>query len=452
MFCPECEIENVGSVCTRCGKDIELLNICRKMAMRLYNAGLKQVGNDELSAAIDTLERAVDFDSSNTDAYNLLALCYYRVGHVGKAVSALRLSLSGNRLNNPAKKLLASIVNDKDTEKLAEAITLYNQSLKYTRSTSMDMAIIRLKRAADLSPHFVDALNLLALCYLNNQEPAKAAATAERALAVDRANVLALKYLYESQSLKPELKKTRDNTKHMDSIKRPDFGGRNLHIAEIVCLILGALISLIVLYNVMIPDVIKTKDAEIGELTSANQAVVNRMESELEDKNATITDLNNQIQTLKDDNADLQKHVRIQELVQKVQTAASLQTQGKLEDAVFIIESVDAASLPDDALVLYNTIATTAYPALQKTYFDKGYGLYNQRNYAEAKIALELCLRYDYGSEPTVYIGDSHYFLGRICEVDLNKDAAREHYQLIIDRYENSRQLANAKMRLKNLG
>ena len=72
--------------CPGCGADITIQKRIVRISNLLYNEGLEKALVRDMKGAITCLKRSLKFNKANTDARNLLGLCYYETG---EAVSAL---------------------------------------------------------------------------------------------------------------------------------------------------------------------------------------------------------------------------------------------------------------------------------------------------------------------------------------------------------------------------
>jgi tetratricopeptide (TPR) repeat protein len=81
------------------------------------------------------------------------------------------------------------------SDNVRNSIILYNKALENLRTNSEDIAIIELKRAISMNPHFHEAMNLLGICYGYIKEYAKAAEVFKRVVAEENNAVKALGYL-----------------------------------------------------------------------------------------------------------------------------------------------------------------------------------------------------------------------------------------------------------------
>lgn len=80
-------------------------------------------------------------------------------------------------------------------EDTRKSIELYNKALENLRMNSEDIAIIELKKAISINPHFHEAVNLLGLCYSGVKEYDKAAEMFKKVIAAEKNSVKALEYM-----------------------------------------------------------------------------------------------------------------------------------------------------------------------------------------------------------------------------------------------------------------
>ena len=87
MRCIYCNTPLTGMIyCPGCGADVSLEKRIGRISNLLYNRALEKASIRDLSGAISCLKQSLKFNKENTDARNLLGLCYYETGEV---VSAL---------------------------------------------------------------------------------------------------------------------------------------------------------------------------------------------------------------------------------------------------------------------------------------------------------------------------------------------------------------------------
>lgn len=163
-----------------------------------YNDGLKKAQIRDMSGAILSLRKSLQFDKDNIQARNLLGLVYYGRGEVAEALVEWILSKNLQPKDNPANRYLQKIQNSpKKLETINQAVKKYNQSLIYCEQQGEDMAIIQLKKAIAEHPTFLKAYQLLALLYLTTDQPAKAKPLLKEAKKLDTTNEITLRYIHE---------------------------------------------------------------------------------------------------------------------------------------------------------------------------------------------------------------------------------------------------------------
>lgn len=178
-----------------------------------YNDGLKKAQIRDMSGAIVSLRKSLQFDKENIEARNLLGLVYYGRGEVAEALVEWILSKNLKAKDNPASRYLRMIQGaPKSLETVNQAVKKYNQSLLYCEQGSEDMAIIQLKKAIAEHPTFLKAYQLLALLYLYTDQPAKAKQMLKEAKKLDATNEITLRYIHElnqghTKQKKKEVKK-----------------------------------------------------------------------------------------------------------------------------------------------------------------------------------------------------------------------------------------------------
>ncbi len=453
MICPNCGRNQSGKKCAECGFDLYLYQRFQNISVRLYNEGLNKAKRGDLTGAIKSLSHSLEFDKLNIPSRNLLGLCRLGIGEPQGAISAWRKSLRFQENDNPAAQLLKSLEAERSLlDKMANAIKLYNQSLNYVQSNSEDMAIIRLKKAIEQSPNFVEAMNLLALCHLKEKDSARALTYLERVLSIDSANPTALHLLNEIKRPRPDLKRPKVDrapvSRHISPVPEKRLV-KSLHIAEIICFIIGALISLGLVYYLIVPDVISQKDAELDGLRSQMSQQATEYQAQITKKDLEITSLTKDIENAETENKTLKADIELRDRIQSVYNGQNLFTQGLHEEAVAVMSAVATDNLPIDVVETRNTVLIKAQLAAETKFHNTGLTEYNARRYDTAKAAFLTCVVYE--NPESTFADDAYYFLGRIAEVEGDKTGAKEYYDLIEERYPNSNQIWNVRARVRNL-
>ncbi|MBR1444216.1 MAG: hypothetical protein IJ583_11885, partial [Firmicutes bacterium] len=199
MKCPICGKETEkNQKCSECGINPDLYIHTTSLSIKLYNIGLEEARRGNLSSARDVLEKSILYNKGNIQARNLLGLIYYEMGHIADAVRQWIISDNYQKEENAAKEYLDYFKdNIREFEILNDSVKLYNAAIKYVKNKNDDIAVIRLKKSIDNNPKFIDAYNLLALCYIMQRNYEKAAELVANVLSIDKKNIIALTYMRE---------------------------------------------------------------------------------------------------------------------------------------------------------------------------------------------------------------------------------------------------------------
>lgn len=81
------------------------------LALFYYNNGLQYALNKNIKAAVENLSKAVTYDNSSISAWNLLGLCFYRLGRFKMAEYSWIQSLNRQSNENPAQAYLEELRN-----------------------------------------------------------------------------------------------------------------------------------------------------------------------------------------------------------------------------------------------------------------------------------------------------------------------------------------------------
>ena len=168
-----------------------------------YNDGLKKANIRDLSGAIVSLRRSLQYNRANIAARNLLGLVYYGRGDVAEALVEWILSKNFKSHENIANYYIQKTrENSAELEAVNQAVKKYNQALGYARQNGEDLAIIQLKKAVDIHPSFVKAYQLLALLYLHTEQYSKARQAVRAAHKLDKTDDMTLKLMHELNQIR----------------------------------------------------------------------------------------------------------------------------------------------------------------------------------------------------------------------------------------------------------
>ena len=182
-----------------------------------YNDGLKRANIRDLSGAIVSLKKSLQYNRDNIAARNLLGLVYFGRGEVAEAlvewIISKNIKTHGNIANYYIKKVQES---PSELEVINQAVKKYNQCLVYCEQGGEDLAAIQLQKVVAAHPTFLKAYQLLALIYIHTEQYAKARQALRRANKLDSTNEITLRYMHMMKKMRSEktekLREEKGNT------------------------------------------------------------------------------------------------------------------------------------------------------------------------------------------------------------------------------------------------
>jgi len=454
VICVGCqrEIQDNLIKCPYCEFDIASYKKIKRLSAQFYNKGLEQAKNRELSNAIESLNTAIGLDKTNIDARNLLGLIYYEIGEIGMALTHWVISSNLKKEDNLAINYMDKIQkNTMQLEAYNDSIKMFNQSLEYIKQKSEDLAIIQLKKALQLNPHFVKAHCLLAACYMSEKEQDKALNHIEKALQIDVSSSNAIRYL---KMLKPNfsvasLSRTAERRPATVNLKSKNISrSSSPQMGQLLGFIAGAVCTFAVLFTLVIPD--KTNDLKkrISELDSERQRLEERINETIEEKNEIITALREENKSLQESNNQLQQKQLAMEQEEKINQAESLYGSRKYEEAAELLYSIDEAFLSPETKIKYENLKNNVFPQAARIHYDRGRSSYSKGNYENARADFEKSLLY---KQDANYSDNALYYIARTYEHEQDLEKAKELYSQVIERYNGTDGAANANRQLVNL-
>lgn len=296
-----------------------------------YNDGLRRANIRDLSGAIVSLKKSLQFNRDNIAARNLLGLVYFGQGEVAEALVEWIISKNIKSHENIADYYIKKVQETpSELEAMNQAIKKYNQCLIYCQQDGEDLAVIQLKKVIVSHPTFLKAYQLLALLYLRTEQYAKARQVLRKAHKLDATNEITIRYMHELTKLhnkkvsKPKEEKDQSVTYNLgnETIIQPVSASLkdNATTITIVNIIVGMLIGAAIVWFLIVPAINHNK------ATKTNQDVVAYSDQ--------IAAKESEISTLKKQVKDFQ--AKEKELEAEKQKAAN--TQSSYEALVNVIE------------------------------------------------------------------------------------------------------------------
>ena len=112
-----------------------------------YNDGLRKAKIRDMSGAIMSLRKSLQFNRENIAARNLLGLVYYGIGEVPEALVEWIISKNIKPDNNIATEYIQKLqAEPAKLDVINQTIKKYNIALKCCREGNEDVAAIQLKK------------------------------------------------------------------------------------------------------------------------------------------------------------------------------------------------------------------------------------------------------------------------------------------------------------------
>ena len=468
MQCPVCgSVLPAGGVCPRCHLDTALYQKVRLTAAKLYNKGLSQAREGDLSGAELSLLNSLKFDKRNCEARNLLGLVYYRRGRMADALKHWIISTSLEDANNPARGYIDDLqAHGRALEQANDAVRMFNLARRYLIQGSDDLAMIQLKKAINLSPYLSEARNLLALCYIRAGEENRAIPLLERVLRQDSGNPLA-KHLLEllgrpvrepvrevkKPPREPRAASLRDvppnraqKALHQKRITEAlQTSRRRLLVitpAEILAFGLGILITAVVSFTLIFPALSDGKNREISQLTdqlaqsetarTALSEQTNKLSNETKRLQAQLDEYQNQSDVV----------VRQTRLTQ----AQSLIGSGDYGNAALLLLELDVSDLPAAAQAAYEAAKEASFGPGARSFYQAAMTAYQSGDLTTAETNFENALKL--ANADTDFVPEALYYMAYIAESKNEADRAKTYWERIVNEYPESAHGEEARERL----
>jgi len=438
--------------------DVVLYDGITNLSNKLYNKGLDKLENSDFTTGIELLRKSVSINRSNIPARNLLGLGLFEVGHVGEAVKHWVISNMLSSDKNPAAAYIEKIEkNPRNLEKLNEAIVMYNRAQEHLRQNSDDLAVIQLKKAVETNPRFIDAMNLLALCHLIQNDKNRAAPIVERVLSMDVHNPVAAGYasLLNLGRGKPGLlaptkkqpqaaAKSSGGSTYKAISSMQEKKGAGFRITEILFFILGIICAAAVGYFLIMPVLQREHADDIARINqdilaneANHQAELQAREAEMEAMQLIVDEFN----ILTNQQA---QQAELQSRILEIHNAYNYLNDGLYQQAFHIVENVNMDGFPQDIIDRAAYIRARVYPELARQYFNAGQNGFNDNDPPFALPRLERAFRFMDESDPD--FNELLFMLGSLYYADGRLQLAEERLLTLRDRASNFRPQATSTM------
>lgn len=335
------------------------------------------------------------------------------------------------------------------SDNIRNSVFLYNKAIESLRSGSEDIAIIELKKAISMNPHFYEAMNLLGLCYSNTKDFDRAAEIFDRVINAEQNSVKALKYKdmingneaegtakYRTKKRNPDkalYQMDNKNIKSAGSLRKVTIKNWIKYISFFAA---GLLLAVLIQATAHKPE-------KPGNVNNSNTAI----ESEIKDGEykKKFEQLEASYKKLQSDRDEALRSVDYFKSVIKLYEIESLVTKKQVENAADLLLLLKTVDFADTEKTRFDNLCKSVMPAAAEAVYYEGYTLYNTKKYQESLKKLEKVEVYDpkYSRMDAVL-----YYMGKCCQQLNDSRNAVAIFQKLIDRYPDSRYAVNAKSRI----
>ena len=460
MICYNCGCRlSEKNFCTGCGADVTLYKKIMYASNRFYNEGLEKASVRDLSGAINSLRQSLKLNKNNIEARNLLGLVYFERGEVVAALSEWVISKNIKGEKNIADDYINMIQNNPGRlETFNQTVKKYNQALTYCQQDSLDLAIIQLKKVLSMNPRFVQAHQLLALLYINNQDWDKAKKELDKCLKIDANNTTTLRYLKEVESMMPSeeerVKKKKEAIVYQsgnDTVIQPVGRKEIVGFQTLINIVIGVVIGVGIAWYLVLP-------ARVQQAQNSANTQLKTVSEQLDAKTVQVDELTQQISALTKEKDSLSSSL---DEAQGVNVAVEANTDLIEAALMYINKSADEQTIAqelelidDDFLAneaaesfktLYQMILDDVGPVVAKTYYNTGYEAFRTEEYDTAIENLEKAFKYDPSN------GEALYNLAQAYNRSGDTDKAVETYKQVIELFPDTEKARKSENYIKEL-
>lgn len=450
MICHKCKKENETVKCAYCGYDPTVLYKTLDCSTKYYNQAITAIKEKKISKAIQLLNTSLAVYTDNYNARNLLGLCYFRIGEYGEASKHWLISCFFESENNYAKDYIKDFENNyEEYEDIITSLELYNKALILIKSQQLDEGIELLEEVVKLNDSFVEAMNLLTLCYVHTDET-KAQKYIDKVLNIDICNEKALYYkanmevkTVPTRKYEPQISYPSPSYNNYNDNKKSKASVVTVVVSVIACLIIGGM-GFYIFAN---KDEEKIAQAELKLQTIQEEYSVKEEEykSQIQTLNAEIELINNQVNENNDEISIASNKIFIYE-------AKEYMAVGDYISASHKLYSVQPSYLEEEELATYNQLKEQCYTTTSQYLYDEGVALYEAGDFAGSKSTLEQGLLFtDIDQSKIGFIDDIIYYLAKDCEQLGDIELAKSYYNMLLEKYPDSDKASDSKASLELL-
>lgn len=422
-----------------------------------YNDGLRKAQIRDMSGAIISLRRSLQFNRENIAARNLLGLVYYGIGEVPEALVEWIISKNLRSYNNIADYYIKTVqASAKELETINLAIKKYNQCLAYCQQNGEDLAIIQLKQVVSSHPSFLKAHQLLALLYLHTGQYTRARQMVRQARKLDTGNEITLKYMHELTHQRGKQRR-RTEKKKEDAVEY-SLGNETIiqpkhsrvremtsHLA-VANIFIGAAIGAAVIWFLVAPAVNQSQNDRMNDQMRNYSDQIKSLEAQVSAQTRT---LDNYRASGEEVEADTNQAQTTRDSYENLMTVVEQYNSGEYSYATMAdtLIGINRDSLGESGQSRYDELTEEIYPSACETNFATGTEALDAGNYQGAVDALYKVVRMNAGYND----GQALFNLAQAYMGNGDNENAVTYFQRVVDEYGDSDYAEEAQTNLDTL-
>ena len=407
-----------------------------------YNDGLRKAQVRDMSGAIVSLQQSLQYNRENIAARNLLGLVYYGIGEVSEALVEWIISKNLCPRDNIADYYIKNVQNS------ANELESLNGE---------DLAIIQLKQVIASHPTFLKAYQLLALIYIQMNQNTKARQILIEAKKLDTTNELTLTYLQEVTKQRGRYGKNAERSFRKPKSATVEYSLGNETIIQpkrskirdmaqqlaFANILIGMVLGAALIWFLVAPAVNQNRSEKLNNQMRAYSEQINTLEAQVSAQTRTL----DQYRTAGD---EAQKAVdqakATSDSYEKLLQVSSQSRSGEYSytDMADALLEITRDSLGDSGKEMYDTLSDSIFPTACRRRYAAGVDSLESEDYDQAIEYLTKVVKMDESYND----GQAIYRLAQAYQGKGDTENAKTWYQKMVDTYNNSRYIEDAKKQL----
>lgn len=368
-----------------------------------YNDGLKKANIRDISGAVTSLKKSLQYNRDNIAARNLLGLVYYGRGEVSEALVEWIISKNIKSHGNIANYYIKKVQESKtELETIDQAVKKYNQCLEYCRQNGEDLAAIQLQKVIASHPTFLKAYQLLALIYMQTEQYAKARQLIRRAHRLDSTNEITLRYMHEltqlhkdkAAKLKMEKSQTVSYSLGNETIIQPVSATLkdNAALLTVLNIVIGLAVGAAVVGFLAVPSMKKNMTTKNNKEIIVYSEQIAALQSELDLQNKEIENYKAESKATEEEKAIAQ---RTQESYEALLTAMEHYNKAGYSQSALADEllAISPESLGATAKTEYEVMTKDVYAKQCEELYDAAVKSFDAKNFDKTIENLEKVIK-----------------------------------------------------------